>query len=358
MGGSSVQVHSTRIQKAPDDKVCDTNDIQTDECNSNPSQNIQSKCSKLSATLSPNTDVQSNMSDSTPKTMNVNGRPKVRGVDQGQGNLDSNPDAMNFETLQSLGGNSPRKRLKVRSVDQGQGNLDSNPDEMNSETLQSLGGNSPRKRPKVRGVDQGQNFETLQSLGGNLPRKSPKVRGVDQGQGNLDSNPDEMNFETLNSETLQSLGGNSPRKRMQLDDNPNAVDGGPLQTLGCLGKTKRVLEEGSIENQSIKVSKSEGQTSKVIPKTWRKGQRFQGVDKNTGNFVSGSIVRAGKATGGNRNCYNVILDSPGMHGWFNMDTLKDIEITGEEENVILYVNEEVQRAKEKEIESWVDNDVF
>ncbi|CAL4115868.1 unnamed protein product [Meganyctiphanes norvegica] len=31
--GSSVQVHSTRIQKAPDDKVCDTNDIQTGECN-------------------------------------------------------------------------------------------------------------------------------------------------------------------------------------------------------------------------------------------------------------------------------------------------------------------------------------
>ncbi|CAL4123299.1 unnamed protein product [Meganyctiphanes norvegica] len=122
---------------------------------------------------------------------------------------------------------------------------------LNSETLQSLGGNSPRKRPKVRGVDQGQNFETLQSLGGNLPRKSPKVRGVDQRQGNLDSSPDELNFETLNSETLQSLGGNSPRKRMQLDDNPNAVDGGPLQTLGYLGKTKRVLEGGRIKKQSI-----------------------------------------------------------------------------------------------------------
>ncbi|CAL4246160.1 unnamed protein product [Meganyctiphanes norvegica] len=62
--GSSVQVHSTRIQKAPDDKVCDTNDIQIGECNSNHSQNIQGKCSKLSATPSPNTDVQSNMSDS------------------------------------------------------------------------------------------------------------------------------------------------------------------------------------------------------------------------------------------------------------------------------------------------------
>ncbi|CAL4134799.1 unnamed protein product [Meganyctiphanes norvegica] len=306
-GGSSVQVHSTRIQKAPDDKDCDINAIQTGECNSNPSQNIQSKCSKLSATLDPNTDVTSNMSDSTPETMNVYGRPiptyvdsrpKVRDVDQGRGNLDRNPDAMNLETLQSLGGNSPRKRM----------HLDDN----------------------------------------------PNVRGVDQGQGNLDRNPDAMNLETL-----QSLGGNSPRKRMHLDDSPSVVDDGPLQALDCLGKTKRVLEEGSIEKQSIKCRKTEGKTSKVIPKTWRKGQRFQGVDKNTGNFVSGSIVsRAGKATGGNKNCYNVILDSSGMHGWFNMDTLKDIEVSGEEENVILYVTEEVQRAKEKEIESWVDNDVF
>ncbi|CAL4122368.1 unnamed protein product [Meganyctiphanes norvegica] len=106
--------------------------------------------------------------------------------------------------------------VATRGVDQGQGNLDSNPDEMNFEVLQSLGGNSPRKRPKVRDVDQG--------------------------QGNLDSNPEAMDFETL-----QSLGGNPPRKRMQLDDNPNAVDGGPSQTFGSLGKTKRVLEGGSIK---------------------------------------------------------------------------------------------------------------
>ncbi|CAL4060136.1 unnamed protein product [Meganyctiphanes norvegica] len=52
---------------------------------------------------------------------------------------------MNLEALQSLGGNSPWKRPKVRDVDQGQGNLDSNPETMDFETLQSLGGN-PQKR--------------------------------------------------------------------------------------------------------------------------------------------------------------------------------------------------------------------
>ena len=56
-----------------------------------------------------------------------------------------------------------------------------------------------------------------------------------------------INPEAMDFETLQSLGGNPPRKRMQLDDNPNAVDGGPSQTFGSLGKTKRVLEGGSIK---------------------------------------------------------------------------------------------------------------
>ncbi|CAL4124983.1 unnamed protein product [Meganyctiphanes norvegica] len=310
MGGSSVQVHSTRIQKAPDDKVCDTNDIQTGECNANPSQNIQGKCSKLSATPSPNTDVQSNMSESTPEgvedvplqtlggytgeTMNVDGRPKVMGGDPGKGNLDNTPNTVDGGPLQTYVEGRP------------------NPNKVDGGPLQTY-------------VDG-----------------RPKVRGGDPGKGNLDSNPDAMNFETL-----QSLGGN-PRQRMQLDDNPNAVDGGPLQTLGCLGKTKRVLEGGSIEKQSIKFSKTEGQNSKVIPKTWRKGQRFQGVDKNTGNFVSGSIVsRAGKATGSNRNCYNVILDSSGMHGWFNMDTLKDIEVSGEDENVIYMLMKRYKEPKRK-----------
>ncbi|CAL4066930.1 unnamed protein product [Meganyctiphanes norvegica] len=94
------------------------------------------------------------------------------------------------------------------------------------------------------------NSEKSQSLGGT---SHPKGRGGDQGKGNLNSNPDEVNFETL-----QSLGGNPPRKRMQLDDNPNAVDGGPSQTFGSLGKSKRVLEGGSIEKQSIRFSKDIG----------------------------------------------------------------------------------------------------
>ncbi|CAL4241084.1 unnamed protein product [Meganyctiphanes norvegica] len=101
------------------------------------------------------------MPDSTPETMNVDGRPKVRGVDQGRGNLDSNTDAVNFEHCSLW--------VATRGVDQGQGNLDSNPNVMNFEHCSLW----------------------------------VATRGVDQGQGSLDCSPDAMNFEAM-----QSLGGN------------------------------------------------------------------------------------------------------------------------------------------------------
>ncbi|CAL4117545.1 unnamed protein product [Meganyctiphanes norvegica] len=64
----------------------------------------------------------------------------------------------------SLGGNSPRKRLKLRSVDQGQGNLDSNPDEMNKRG-QSLWVATPQARG-----------QSLWSLGGTPPPLLSKAR--------------------------------------------------------------------------------------------------------------------------------------------------------------------------------------
>ncbi|CAL4065641.1 unnamed protein product, partial [Meganyctiphanes norvegica] len=114
--GSSVQVHSTRLQKAPDEKVSDTNEILTGEY-SNPN-----------ATSSQNNGVQSNMSDNTPedvdgvplqtldgyprKIMSLDGNPKEMGSDPRKGKLDSNPNAMNCEPLQTLGGD-PRQRMQL-----------------------------------------------------------------------------------------------------------------------------------------------------------------------------------------------------------------------------------------------------
>ena len=94
--------------------------------------------------------------------------------------------------------------------------------------------------------------------------------------------------------------------------------------------------------------------------SWKNGQRFQGIDKITGEYVSGKILnRAGKVKGINKDCYNVKKDKDGWQGWFNMKSLRDISVVDKEtELVILFNSNAVAIAKEKEIQNWIDNNVF
>ena len=93
---------------------------------------------------------------------------------------------------------------------------------------------------------------------------------------------------------------------------------------------------------------------------WKKGQRFQGIDPLTGEGISGKILgRAGKVTGRNKDCYNVIFDNTGWTGWYVLNTLKDLSPLPEgKESIILYSDATVTAAKEAEIKSWSDNEVF
>ncbi|CAL4058623.1 unnamed protein product, partial [Meganyctiphanes norvegica] len=93
---------------------------------------------------------------------------------------------------------------------------------------------------------------------------------------------------------------------------------------------------------------------------WKKGQRFQGLDPVTGMLISGKILgRAGKVTGVNKDCYNVQLDNDGWTGWFNLATLRELsEVNENIEMIILFSNDAVSLAKNKEIQTWIDNKVF
>ncbi|CAL4096203.1 unnamed protein product [Meganyctiphanes norvegica] len=93
---------------------------------------------------------------------------------------------------------------------------------------------------------------------------------------------------------------------------------------------------------------------------WKKGQRFQGLDPVTGMLISGKILgRAGKVTGVNKDCYNVQMDNDGWTGWFNLATLRELsEVNENIEMIILFSNDAVTVAKNKEIQTWIDNKVF
>ena len=117
------------------------------------------------------------------------------------------------------------------------------------------------------------------------------------------------------------------------------------------GRKKRDLDSG--DSSAMK-------KRKVTIGVWSKGQRFQGTDSLTGEYISGKILnRAGKVTGTNKDCYNIERDSDGWQGWLNLRSLNDLSaIPDETEMIILFNSNAVSVAKEKEIQNWKENDVF
>ena len=92
-------------------------------------------------------------------------------------------------------------------------------------------------------------------------------------------------------------------------------------------------------------------------RNWKRGERFQGIDMVTGEHVSGKIIN--KVDGNNKNLYNIESDQDGYRGWFDMSVIKDLALIREEiEMVVLYNNDKTAEAKEKEFQSWLQNDVF
>ena len=125
-------------------------------------------------------------------------------------------------------------------------------------------------------------------------------------------------------------------------------------------------EETTIEEHSNAVSDNSqvlGDASiTMTPKVKIKiGQRIKGIDKTSGEWVSGRIVsRAGKATGKYPNCYNMKHDSDGNISWVNLDCdfLSWETVDDNTEMLVLFNTDEVMSAKENEIENWKRNDVY
>ena len=92
-------------------------------------------------------------------------------------------------------------------------------------------------------------------------------------------------------------------------------------------------------------------------RSWRSGERFQGIDSVTGEYVSGKILN--KVKGNNDNLYNIQSDQNGYQGWFDMTEVRDISVVGDAiEMVVFYNNSDIAEVKEKEINSWITNEVF
>ena len=132
-----------------------------------------------------------------------------------------------------------------------------------------------------------------------------------------------------------------------------------------LVETEETLKPGTNDNnEEVANQKGKGKQCKIRvedkSRVWKKGERFQGIDSETGEYISGKIMyRAGKVTGTNKDYYNIERDSDGWQGCINMTKIKDLSLVPEETEVIILLNNnEVYLAKLKEIQNWLDNDVF
>ena len=128
---------------------------------------------------------------------------------------------------------------------------------------------------------------------------------------------------------------------------------------------KEITQNSNVldSNKTIDSNVKRDVTPRKPPKmsgVWKGGQRFQGFDVTTGEYVSGKIInRAGKVKGINKDQYNIIRDSDGWQGCLDFRNLRDLSsVNDETEMIILFTNDEVMQAKEKEIESWRINDVY
>jgi hypothetical protein len=115
-------------------------------------------------------------------------------------------------------------------------------------------------------------------------------------------------------------------------------------------------EDQIVENIPPVVGHVEPEVTKL-----KVGHRIEGVETESGEYVSGKIVsRAGKSTGKFKNCFNVQKDNDNSVDWYNFD--KDFNewniVPDDVEMLVLFNSDEVWSAKIKEIENWNDNEVY
>lgn len=114
--------------------------------------------------------------------------------------------------------------------------------------------------------------------------------------------------------------------------------------------------EEELEEEDVREAAIEGGLPKL-----KKGNRIRAVNKDNGQMEEWTILSlAGKRSSKYwSDSYNVQDSQSGDRGWINLRDYTSIETIEDEEEVLLgFENENVVEAKEKELQSWRENNVF
>ena len=335
-GGACVKVHAVSLKRKPQESDYDVNTIP-----------------------SVNSDNSSAITDNS----------QGLGESSGAGSSAKNIVPRIWE---ETGGTSSSEKFYDSSVDNPGGND------------KTSGGQGPRVRGSVGGgsrvrgsVDGG--VKTCSQFEGAMADGGLGFKGT-SGTGPLEKNISNPVACDLDKSTMTN-GGQGPRVRGSVEKANSQFENttvGNVETLeetsgaGPSVKNSRISSPGRSQDKyestnKNKSNESEGNRNpgdnynmKNKSRVWKNGERFQGIDSVSGEHISGKILyRAGKATGANKDFYNIERDDDGWQGCINMNSLRDLSVVPDEaEMIILLNNGDVFLAKEREYQNWLDNGVF
>ena len=193
--------------------------------------------------------------------------------------------------------------------------------------------------------------------------QSPRVNGSVVEAYNQFKSTTVENFESL--EETSNAGSSSKNDNSNSKSFPGRSQDSCESTIKIHPTVSEGMENpGASSSMEVELHKRRNRKSKSESKNrsrvWKSGERFQGIDSDSGEYISGKIMyRAGKATAANRDFYNIERDDNGWQGCINMNKIRDLSaVPDETEMIILLNNGDVFLAKETEIQNWLDNNVF
>ena len=161
----------------------------------------------------------------------------------------------------------------------------------------------------------------------------------------------DMGNDSLSGELGATRGdesGATEREPLNVQEEENVI-------VGCRRKEREKNSEDSDEGD-----REEEDLVEELPK-FRKGNRVRAVNRNTGLMEEWSILSlAGKRSSKSwADSYNVQDLESGDKGWINLKDYDNIERVKDEEEILLgFEDKRVIEAKEKELQSWRENDVY
>ena len=150
----------------------------------------------------------------------------------------------------------------------------------------------------------------------------------------------------------------------------NMVSEAPMEENKVVSKSEVAQSRGDCSDEKVsnkrKMTHGKCPPSKKMNRVtntvgvWKAGQRFQGIIESTGEYISGKIIsRAGKAGKSNMDTYNIERDQDGYIGWYDLSEIKDLSLVNDKTEMIVFLtNNDVTVAKDREFQSWAENNVF